>query len=217
MMMAHGYDCLVGIAGCDKSLPGMLMAMARLNVPSVFLYGGTIKPGQYRGKDVTIQDVFEGVGAVEAGRMSEQELYDLECAACPGEGSCGGMYTANTMPTPNPMACASEALGMALPYSASIPAAAPRRDQLCRATGETVLRLLEAGLKPRDILTKQAFENAIAVVVAIGGSTNAALHLPAIAREAGVKVTLDDFDAIPRPGPHIADMRPGGRFVQTDL
>jgi dihydroxy-acid dehydratase len=211
MVFAHGYDALVGIAGCDKSLPGMLMAMARLNVPSVFLYGGTIKPGQYRGQDVTIQDVFEGVGAVEAGRMSEQELYDLECAACPGEGSCGGMYTANTM------ACASEALGMALPYSASIPAADPRRDGLCRATGETVLRLLEANLKPRDILTKKAFENAIAVVVAIGGSTNAALHLPAIAREAGVKVTLDDFDAIARRVPHIADMRPGGRFVQTDL
>jgi dihydroxyacid dehydratase/phosphogluconate dehydratase len=177
MMMAHGYDALVGIAGCDKSLPGMLMAMARLNVPSVFLYGGTIKPGQFQGHDVTIQDVFEGVGAVEAGRMTKQELYELECAACPGEGSCGGMYTANTM------ACASEALGMALPYSASIPAADPRREELCRATGETVLRLLEADLKPRDILTKQAFENAIAVVVAIGGSTNAALHLPAIARE----------------------------------
>ena len=211
MMMAHGYDALVAIAGCDKSLPGMLMAMARLNVPSVFLYGGTIKPGQYRGQDVTIQDVFEGVGAVEAGRMSEQELYDLECAACPGEGSCGGMYTANTR------ACASEALGMALPYSASIPASDPRRDELCRASGETALRLLEAGLKPRDILTKNAFENAIAIVVAIGGSTNAALHLPAIAREAGVKVTLDDFDAIARRVPHIADMRPGGRFVQTDL
>src|SRR3990172_4891260 len=171
MMMAHGYDALVGIAGCDKSLPGMLMAMARLNAPSVFLYGGTIKPGQYQGKDVTIQDVFEGVGAVEAGRMSEQELYDLECVACPGEGSCGGMYTANTM------ACASEALGMALPYSASIPAADPRREELCRATGEAVLRLLEADLKPRDILTRQAFENAIAVVVAIGGPPNAALPL----------------------------------------
>jgi len=211
MMMAHGYDALVGIAGCDKSLPGMLMAMARLNLPSVFLYGGTIKPGQYQGKDVTIQDVFEGVGAVEAGRMSEKELHDLECAACPGEGSCGGMYTANTM------ACASEALGMALPYSASIPAADPRRDELCHATGETALRLLEAGLKPRDILTKKAFENAIAVVVAIGGSTNAALHLPAIACEAGVKLALDDLDTIARRVPHIADMRPGGRFVQTDL
>src|SRR4030067_940847 len=156
---------LTGMAGGDNSLPGLLMAMARLNVPSVFLYGGTIKPGRYQGKDVTIQDVFEGVGAVEAGRMSEQELYDLECAACPGEGSCGGMYTANTM------ACASEALGMALPYSASIPAADPRREELCRATGETALQLLEAGLKPRDILTKKAFENALGVVVAVGGYT----------------------------------------------
>src|SRR3970040_1890182 len=160
----HGYDALVGIAGCDKSLPGMLMAMARLNVPSVFLYGGTIKPGQFQGHDAPIQDVFEGVGAVEAEHMSEQELYELECAACPGEGSCGGMYTANTM------ACASEALGMTLPYSASIPAPAPRRDELCRATGETVMRLLEADLKPRDILTKEAFEKAIAIVVGVGGA-----------------------------------------------
>jgi dihydroxy-acid dehydratase len=211
MVMAHGYDALAGIAGCDKSLPGMLMAMARLNVPSVFLYGGTIMPGQFRGRDVTVQDVFEGVGAVEAGRMTEQELYELECAACPGEGSCGGMYTANTM------ACASEALGMALPYSASIPAADPRRDDLCRRTGEATLRLIESDLKPRDILTKDGFENAIAVVVAIGGSTNAALHLPAIAREAGVPLPLDDFDRIARRTPHIADTRPGGRYVMADL
>jgi dihydroxy-acid dehydratase len=211
MVMAHGYDGLAGIAGCDKSLPGILMAMARLNVPSVFLYGGTIMPGRYQGRDVTVQDVFEGVGAVEAGRMTEQELYDLECAACPGVGSCGGMYTANTM------ACASEALGMALPYSASIPAADPRRDDICRRTGEAVLRLLEAEIKPRDILTRQAFENAIAMVVAIGGSTNAALHLPAIAREAGVPLTLDDFDRIARRTPHIADTRPGGRYVMVDL
>jgi dihydroxy-acid dehydratase len=211
MVMAHGYDALAGIAGCDKSLPGMLMAMARLNVPSVFLYGGTIMPGRFRGQDVTIQDVFEGVGAVEAGRMTEQELYELESVACPGEGSCGGMYTANTM------ACASEALGMALPYSASIPAPDPRRDDLCRRTGETTVRLLELDLKPRDILTKEAFENAIAVVVAIGGSTNAALHLPAIAREAGVPLALDDFDRIARRTPHIADTRPGGRYIMVDL
>jgi dihydroxy-acid dehydratase len=189
----------------------MLMAMARTNVPSIFLYGGTIMPGQWQGKDVTIQDVFEGVGAVEAGRMTEQELYDLECAACPGEGSCGGMYTANTM------ACVSEALGMALPYSASIPAAAPERTEICRWTGSRLMRLIEDDLKPRDILTRQAFENAIAVVVAIGGSTNAALHLPAIAHEAGIEITIDDFDMIARHVPHIADMRPGGRFVQTDL
>ena len=211
MMLAHGYDGLVGIPGCDKSLPGMIMAMARLNRPSIFLYGGSIMPGQYQGHDVTVQDVFEGVGAVEAGRMTEQELHDLECAACPGEGSCGGMYTANTM------ACASEALGMALPYSATIPASAPERTETCRWTGSRLLRLIEADLKPRDILTRQAFENAIAVVVAIGGSTNAALHLPAIAHEAGLELTLDDFDAIARRVPHIADMRPGGRFVQTDL
>ena len=211
MVMAHAYDALVTIAGCDKSLPGSLMAAARLNIPSIFLYGGTIMPGRYKGRDVTVQDVFEGVGAYEAGRMTEEELYELECAACPGEGSCAGMYTANTM------ACASEALGMALPYSASIPAADPRRDDLCRRTGEAALRLLEADLKPRDILTKAAFENAIAVVVAIGGSTNAVLHLLAIAREAGVSLSLDDFDRIGRRTPHIADTRPGGRYVMADL
>ena len=211
MVMAHAYDALVTIAGCDKSLPGSLMAAARLNIPSIFLYGGTIMPGRYQGRDITVQDVFEGVGAYEAGRMTEQELYELECAACPGEGSCAGMYTANTM------ACASEALGMALPYSASIPATDPRRDDLCRRTGEAALSLLEADLKPRDILTKAAFENAIAVVVAIGGSTNAALHLLAIAREAGVSLSLDDFDRIGRRTPHIVDTRPGGRYVMADL
>ncbi len=211
MVMAHAYDALVTIAGCDKSLPGSLMAAARLNIPSIFLYGGTIMPGRYKGRDVTVQDVFEGVGAYEAGRMTEEELYELECAACPGEGSCAGMYTANTM------ACASEALGMALPYSASIPATDPRRDDLCRRTGEAALSLLEADLKPRDILTKAAFENAIAMVVAIGGSTNAALHLLAIAREAGVSLSLDDFDRIGRRTPHIADARPGGRYVMADL
>jgi dihydroxy-acid dehydratase len=211
MVMAHAYDALVTIAGCDKSLPGSLMAAARLNVPSIFLYGGTIMPGQFQGRDVTVQDVFEAVGAYEAGRMTAEELYELECVACPGEGSCAGMYTANTM------ACASEALGMALPYSASIPAADPRRDDICRRTGEAALRLLEAEVRPRDVLTKQAFENAIAVVVAIGGSTNAALHLLAIAREAGVPLSLDDFDRISRRTPHIADTRPGGRYIMVDL
>ena len=211
MVMAHAYDALVTVAGCDKSLPGSLMAAARLNVPSVFLYGGTIMPGRYQGRDVTVQDVFEGVGAYEAGRMTEEELYELECAACPGEGSCAGMYTANTM------ACASEAMGMALPYSASIPATDPRRDDICRRSGETVLSLLEADIKPRDILTKEAFENAIAIAVAIGGSTNAALHLLAIAREAGVPLSLDDFDRIGRRTPHIVDTRPGGRYVMVDL
>ncbi len=211
MMMAHGYDGLVGVAGCDKSLPGMIMAMARLNVPSVFVYGGSIMPGRYGGRDVTIQDVFESVGAVEAGLMTEEQQHELECAACPGEGSCGGMFTANTM------ACASEALGIALPYSASIPAAAQERVEACRWAGSRVLQLIADDLKPRDILTRQAFENAIAVVVAIGGSTNAALHLPAIAHECGMELPLDDFDAIARHVPHIADMKPGGRFVQTDL
>jgi len=211
MVMAHAYDALVTIAGCDKSLPGSLMAAARLNIPSVFLYGGTIMPGRFQGRDVTVQDVFEAVGAYEAGRMTAEELYELECVACPGEGSCAGMYTANTM------ACASEALGMALPYSASIPAADPRRDDICRRTGEAALRLLEAEVRPRDILTKRAFANTIAVVVAIGGSTNAALHLLAIAREAGVPLSLDDFDRISRRTPHIADTRPGGRYIMVDL
>ncbi len=211
MVMAHGYDALVGVAGCDKSLPGIIMAMARLNVPSVFLYGGSIMPGQWRGRDVTIQDVFESVGAVEAGRMTAAEQHELECAACPGDGACGGMYTANTM------ACASEALGIALPFSASMPAIAPERTELCRWAGSRVMRLLADDIRPRDLLTRKAFENAIALVVAIGGSTNAALHLPAIAYEIGIEVTLDDIDTIARRIPHIADMRPGGRFVQSDL
>jgi dihydroxy-acid dehydratase len=211
MVFAHGYDALVGVAGCDKSLPGTIMAMARLNVPSVFVYGGTIMPGRWRDKDVTVQDVFESVGAVEAGRMTEAEQKELEKVACPGEGSCGGMYTANTM------ACASEALGIALPFSASMPAIASERTELCRWAGSSVMSLLERDIRPRDILTAEAFSNAVAVVVAIGGSTNAALHLPAIAHEVGIELTLDDIDAIARRVPHIADMRPGGRFVQSDL
>jgi len=211
MVFAHGYDALVGVPGCDKSLPGMMMAMARLNVPSVFVYGGSIMPGRWNGQDVTVQDAFESVGAVEAGRMTEAEQHELECVACPGEGSCGGMYTANTM------ACASEALGIALPFSASMPAIASERMELCRWAGSSVMSLLERDIRPRDILTADAFANAVAVVVAIGGSTNAALHLPAIAHEVGIELTLDDIDAIARRVPHIADMRPGGRFVQSDL
>ena len=211
MVFAHGYDALLGVAGCDKSLPGTIMAMARLNVPSVFVYGGTIMPGRWNGKDVTVQDVFESVGAVEAGRMTEAEQKELEGVACPGEGSCGGMYTANTM------ACASEALGIALPFSASMPAIASERTELCRFAGSALMSLLEQDIRPRDILTSQAFANAVAVVVAIGGSTNAALHLPAIAHEVGIELTLDDIDTIARRVPHIADMRPGGRFVQSDL
>ncbi len=211
MMHAHQYDALVCIAGCDKSLPGMAMAMARLNLPAVFLYGGTILPGKFRGRDVTIQDMFEAVGAYSAGRLSEEELYELECLACPGEGSCAGMYTANTMAT------MMEALGLSLPGSAAVPAAHRRRDELARKSGEAAVRLLEMEIRPRDILTRRAFLNAIAVDAAVGGSTNAVLHLLAIAHEAGVELTLDDFDRISRQTPHIADMRPGGRYVMADL
>ncbi|HXG42945.1 MAG TPA: dihydroxy-acid dehydratase [Dehalococcoidia bacterium] len=211
MVHAHQYDALVAIAGCDKSLPGMAMAMARLNVPAVFVYGGTIMPGRYRGRDVTIQDVFEAVGAYAAGQISDQDLYELECSACPTEGSCAGMYTANTM------AAAMEALGIALPGSASPPAPSPERDEVARRSGQAVMRLLEMEIRPRDILTRSAFLNAIAVDAAVGGSTNAVLHLLAIAREAGVELTLDDFDRVSRRTPHIADMRPGGRYVMLDL
>jgi len=211
MMHAHQYDGLVAIAGCDKSLPGSAMAMARLNLPSVFLYGGTIMPGIFRGKDVTIQDVFEGIGAYAAGNITEADLYELECAACPGEGSCAGMYTANTM------ASSMEALGLSLPGTAGIPAIDPERPEACRRSGQAVMALLEADIRPRDILSRQAFLNAIAVDVAIGGSTNSVLHFLAIAHEAGVELSIDDFDRVSRATPHIADMRPGGRYVMVDL
>ncbi|MFY9586905.1 MAG: dihydroxy-acid dehydratase [Actinomycetota bacterium] len=212
-LVAHAerFDALVTIAGCDKSLPGMVMGAARLNLPSVFLYGGTILPGQYRGKDVTIQDVFEAVGAHAAGTMTDDELLELERNACPGAGSCGGMFTANTMAT------ALEALGVSLPGSASPPAVDPRRDAFARASGEAVLNLLEQGITPRDIITKPALENAIAVVVACGGSTNAVLHLLAIANEVGAELSIDDFDRIARRTPIIADMKPWGRFVMLDV
>ena len=192
VMHAERLDGMVTIAGCDKSLPGMLMAAARLNLASVFLYGGTILPGVYRGRDVTIQDVFEAVGAHSRGTMTDDELLGLERAACPTAGSCAGMYTANTM------ACAAEALGMSLPGSASPPAVDARREVAARASGVAAARLLEANLRPRDILTREAFENAIAVVMALAGSTNAVLHLLAIAREARVELSLDDFDRIAR-------------------
>jgi dihydroxy-acid dehydratase len=211
MVRAHCYDALVGLAGCDKSLPGMLMAMARLNIPSVFLYGGTILPGQFRGRNVTIQDVYEGVGAVLAGRMTEADLHELECSACPGAGSCGGQFTANTM------ACVAEAIGMALPGSSSPPAVDPDRDRYAEECGRAVLRLLELDLRPRQILTREAFENAVAIVAATGGSTNAALHLPALAHEAGVRLTLDDIERVARRTPTLADLVPGGRFVMLDL
>jgi dihydroxy-acid dehydratase len=211
MTLAEGFDGFVAIPGCDKSLPGMMMAMARLNVPSVFLYGGTIMPGKFEGRDVSIVDVFEAVGKVAAGTMTQDELHRLECVACPGAGSCGGMYTANTM------ASCAVALGLALPGSESIPALDPRRPEICRRSGEAVMRLLRDGVRPRDILTRQAFENAITSEVATGGSTNAVLHLLALAQEAGVPLALGDFDAIARRTPHIADMHPGGRYMMVDL
>jgi dihydroxy-acid dehydratase len=211
VMHAERMDALVGIAGCDKSEPGMLMAMARLNLPSVYLYGGTILPGTYQGRDITIQDVFEAVGAHAKGTMTDEELLGVERAACPTTGSCAGMYTANTM------AAAAEALGMSLPGAASPPAVDYRREVFARESGVTVTELLRAGIRPRDIMTKEAFENGIAVVMALAGSTNAVLHLIAIAHEARVEVALDDFDRISRAVPHLVDVRPAGRFVMSDL
>jgi dihydroxy-acid dehydratase len=208
---AQRFDGLVTIAGCDKSLPGMVMASARLNIPSVFIYGGTIMPGTFHGKDVTIQDVFEAVGSYAMGKISTDELKSLENVACPGEGSCAGMFTANTM------ASAIEAMGMSLPGSASVPAVDERRLQVCVESGKAVLNLLRRGIKPRDIITRKSIENAIAVCVAIGGSTNSVLHLLAIAHEAGVKLRIEDYDRISRRTPHIADMKPGGRYVMVDL
>jgi len=204
-------DGLITVAGCDKNMPGCMMAIARLNIPSIFVYGGTIMPGRFQGRDVNIQDVFEAVGAYAKGDMSLDELRDLECHACPGEGSCAGLFTANTMST------AIEVMGMSLPGDASIPAVDPSKAEECRQAGRTLMRLLEEDVRPRDILTRQAFENAITVVVAMGGSTNAVLHLMAIAREAGVDLSLDDFDRIGRNTPYIADLRPGGRYVMADL
>ncbi len=210
-MRGHCYDALVGIAGCDKSLPGIMMAMVRLNVPSVFLYGGSILPGKFKGRDVTIVDVFEGVGARAAGRMTAAELHELECAACPSAGSCGGQFTANTM------ACVSEAIGLALPGSAMPPAAYESRDAFAEAAGRTAMELLLRRLRPRDIVTRKALENAATVVAASGGSTNAGLHLPAIAHEAGIKFTLEDVVKIFRRTPYIADLKPGGKYVAKDL
>ncbi len=210
-MRGHSYDALVGIAGCDKSLPGMMMAMLRLNVPSVFLYGGSIMPGRFRGKDVTVVDVFEGVGKYSAGKMDTDELHELECVACPGAGACGGQFTANTM------ACVSEAIGLALPYSAGPPAAVLARDDFALMAGKTVMDLLEKNLRPRDICTREAFENAAAVVAATGGSTNGALHLPAMAHEAGIKFDLFDVAAIFKRTPYLADLKPGGRYVAKDM
>jgi dihydroxy-acid dehydratase len=207
----HSYDALVGLAGCDKSLPGLMMAMVRLDIPSVFMYGGSILPGRFKGRDVTIIDVFEGVGANAAGTLSDADLHELECAACPSAGACGGQFTANTM------ACVSEAIGLALPGSAGAPAPYETRDEYAAASGRAVMALVKSQLRPRDIVTRKALENAAAVVAATGGSTNAGLHLPAIAHEAGVDFDLMDVCAVMRRTPYIADLKPGGRYVARDL
>jgi len=209
-MRGHCYDALVGLAGCDKSLPGMMMAMCRLNVPSVFIYGGSILPGTFRGRPVTVQDVFEAVGKHSVGAMDDEALHELEQAACPSAGACGAQFTANTMAT------VSEAIGLALPYSAGAPAPYEIRDSFCFAAGETVMMLLEKNIRPRDIVTREALENAATVVAASGGSTNAALHLPAIANECGIDFDLFDVAEIFRRTPYIADLKPGGRYVAKD-
>ncbi len=211
VMQAERLDGSVLLAGCDKSEPGMLMAAARLDLACVYLYAGSILPGKYKGKDVTIIDAFEGVGACLAGKITRDELTEIEKAICPGEGACGGMYTANTM------AAAAEAMGMSLPGSAAPPAPDARRDVYAERSGEAVVKLVDAGITARQIMTKQAFENAITVVMALGGSTNAVLHLMAIAHEAKVDLTLDDFNRIGDKTPHLADVKPFGRYVMTDI
>ena len=207
----HCYDAVVGLAGCDKSLPGVMMAMARLNVPAVFMYGGSILPGRFKDKDVTVQDVFEAVGAHAAGNMSDEDLHELECVACPSAGSCGGQFTANTM------ACVSEAIGLAIPGSAGAPAPYESRDEYAYHSGRIVMDLVRANLRPRDILTRKAFENAATVVAASGGSTNAGLHLPAMASECGIDFDLHDVAEIFKKTPYIADLKPGGRYVARDM
>ena len=207
----HCYDALVGIAGCDKSLPGLMMAMVRLNVPSVFMYGGSILPGRFHDKDVTVVDVFEAVGQHSAGNLDEEELYKLECVACPSAGSCGGQFTANTM------ACVSEAMGLALPGSAGTPAPYESRDEYAEASGKAVMELLARGVRPRDIVNRRSLENAAVIVAATGGSTNGGLHLPAIAHEAGIEFTLQDVAEIFKKTPYLADMKPGGNYVAKDM
>ena len=210
-MRGHCYDALVGLAGCDKSLPGLMMAMVRLNVPSVFMYGGSILPGRFQGRDVTIGDVFEGVGAHSVGKLSDEELHELECVACPSAGSCGGLFTANTM------ACVSEAIGLALPGSAGAPAPYDSRDAYAEASGHAVMELLRQNIRPRDIVTRKAIENAATVIAAAGGSTNGGLHIPAIANEAGIDFDLHAFGEICKRTPYIGDLKPGGRYVMKDL
>jgi dihydroxy-acid dehydratase len=210
-MRGHSYDALVGLAGCDKSLPGMMMAMVRLNVPSIFIYGGSILPGTFKGRQVTVQDVFEAVGKHSVGDMSTEDLHELEAKACPSAGACGAQFTANTMAT------VSEAIGLALPYSAGAPAPYEIRDQFCMTAGEKIMELLAKRIRPRDIVTRKALENAATVVAASGGSTNAALHLPALAHEAGIKFDLFDVAEIFKRTPYIADLKPGGKYVAKDL
>jgi dihydroxy-acid dehydratase len=207
----HAYDALVGVAGCDKSQPGMMMAMCRLNVPSIYIYGGSILPGTFKGKEVTVQDVYEAVGKHSVGQMSDEDLLTLEENACPSAGACGAQFTANTMAT------VSEAIGLALPYSAGAPAPYEMRDKFCMLSGEMIMDLIVKNIRPRDIVTRKALENAAAVVAATGGSTNAALHLPAIAHECGIEFTLFDVAEIFKKTPYVADLKPGGRYVAKDM
>ena len=210
-MRGHCYDAMVGLAGCDKSLPGLMMAMLRLNVPSVFMYGGSIMPGEFKGKDVTVLDVFEAVGQHAAGNMEDDELHDLECVACPSAGACGGQFTANTM------ACVSEAIGLALPNSAGAPAPYESRDAYAEASGRAVMELIAKNIRPRDIVTRKSLENAATVVAATGGSTNGGLHLPAMAHEAGIDFDLMEVAEIFKKTPYIADLKPGGQYVAKDM
>ena len=207
----HCYDALVGVAGCDKSLPGLMMAMCRLNVPSVFIYGGSILPGKFKGKDVTVVDVYEAVGMHENGKMTDEELLELELHACPSAGACGGQFTANTM------ACVSEAIGLALPYSSGTPAPYEERDKYAYESGKTVMALLKNKIRPRDIVTIESLKNAAVIVAATGGSTNAALHLPAIANECGIKFDIMDVAEIFKKTPYLADLKPGGKYVAKDM
>ena len=207
----HCYDALVGVAGCDKSLPGLMMSMVRLNVPSVFIYGGSILPGRFNGKDITVVDVFEGVGKHSAGKISTKDLRKLEFKACPSAGACGGQFTANTM------ACVSEAIGLALPYSAGTPAPYEERDKYAYQSGKAVMSLLKKNIRPRDIVTRKSLENAATIVAATGGSTNAALHLPALANEIGIKFDLMDVAKIFKKTPYLADLKPGGKYVAKDM
>jgi dihydroxy-acid dehydratase len=210
-MRGHCYDALIGFAGCDKSLPGMMMAMCRLNVPSIFIYGGSILPGSFRGRQVTVQDLFEAVGMHSVGKMASEDLDELEQVACPSAGACGAQFTANTMAT------VSEAIGLALPYSAGAPAPYEIRDRFCMAAGEKIMELIARNIRPRDIVTRKALENAATVVAASGGSTNAGLHLPAIAHECGIEFDLFDVAEIFKRTPYIADLKPGGRYVAKDM